>query len=71
MKPMTAHGVFESPAENYTRVAFDVSVALLCLLSLLLCGRSILRGIILQQVGKPSVNTELEFRVKAIKSKKS
>ncbi|KAL3066844.1 hypothetical protein OYC64_016735 [Pagothenia borchgrevinki] len=36
-------------AENYTRVAFDVAVALVCTLSLLLCGRSILRGIILQQ----------------------
>ncbi|XP_017283181.1 mucolipin-1a [Kryptolebias marmoratus] len=36
-------------ADSYTRVAFDVAVALLCLLSLLLCGRSILRGIILQQ----------------------
>uniref|UniRef100_A0A1A8LWS4 Mucolipin 1 n=3 Tax=Nothobranchius TaxID=28779 RepID=A0A1A8LWS4_9TELE len=36
-------------AESYTRVAFDVTVALLCFLSLLLCGRSILRGILLQQ----------------------
>ncbi|XP_077461506.1 mucolipin-1-like [Stigmatopora argus] len=36
-------------AENYTRVAFDVAVALVCMLSLMLCGRSILRGIILQQ----------------------
>uniref|UniRef100_A0A3P9IDJ9 Mucolipin 1a n=1 Tax=Oryzias latipes TaxID=8090 RepID=A0A3P9IDJ9_ORYLA len=36
-------------AENYTRVAFDVAVAVVCLLSLLLCGRSILRGIMLQQ----------------------
>ncbi|XP_051940060.1 mucolipin-1-like [Hippocampus zosterae] len=36
-------------AENYTRVAFDVAVALVCTLSLLLCGRSILRGIVLQQ----------------------
>ncbi|KAM6939719.1 LOW QUALITY PROTEIN: mucolipin-1a [Xenentodon cancila] len=36
-------------AENYTRVAFDVAVALVCLLSLVLCGRSILRGIVLQQ----------------------
>ncbi|XP_033823094.1 mucolipin-1a [Periophthalmus magnuspinnatus] len=36
-------------AENYTRVAFDVIVAIVCLLSLLLCGRSVLRGIILQQ----------------------
>lgn len=36
-------------AENYTRAAFDVFVALVCMLSLLLCGRSILRGIILQQ----------------------
>lgn len=39
------------PAENYTRLAFDVAVALVCLLSLLLCGRSILRGVMLEQVG--------------------
>ena len=43
---------YDPPAENYTRVAFDVAVALVCTLSLLLCGRSILRGIILQQVRK-------------------
>ncbi|XP_061686539.1 mucolipin-1-like isoform X2 [Syngnathoides biaculeatus] len=36
-------------AQNYTRVAFDVAVALICTLSLLLCGRSILRGVMLQQ----------------------
>lgn len=36
-------------AENYTRLAFDVAVILVCLLSLLLCGRSILRGITLEQ----------------------
>ncbi|KAK2816843.1 hypothetical protein Q5P01_025034 [Channa striata] len=36
-------------AESYSRLAFDVIVAMLCLVSLLLCGRSILRGIILQQ----------------------
>ncbi|XP_037111434.1 mucolipin-1b isoform X1 [Syngnathus acus] len=35
-------------AENYARVFFDVLVALVCLLSLLLCGRSILRGVLLQ-----------------------
>ncbi|KAL6110225.1 mcoln1 [Pungitius sinensis] len=35
-------------AENYTRLAFDVAVALVCMLSLVLCGRSILRGITLQ-----------------------
>uniref|UniRef100_A0A8C7C7Z8 Mucolipin TRP cation channel 1a n=1 Tax=Oncorhynchus kisutch TaxID=8019 RepID=A0A8C7C7Z8_ONCKI len=35
-------------AENYTRLPFDVVVAIVCMLSLLLCGRSILRGIILQ-----------------------
>ncbi|XP_060721398.1 mucolipin-1b [Tachysurus vachellii] len=34
--------------ENYMRVAFDVLVALVCGLSLALCGRSILRGIVLQ-----------------------
>lgn len=43
------------PAENYTRLAFDVAVALVCMLSLLLCGRSILRGIVLQQVGEGHV----------------
>uniref|UniRef100_A0A3Q3WR76 Uncharacterized protein n=1 Tax=Mola mola TaxID=94237 RepID=A0A3Q3WR76_MOLML len=36
-------------AENYTRLAFDVAVVLMCMLSLLLCGRSIVRGIMLQQ----------------------
>ncbi|KAK7940156.1 hypothetical protein WMY93_003482 [Mugilogobius chulae] len=35
-------------AENYAREFFDVLVMIVCLLSLLLCGRSILRGIILQ-----------------------
>uniref|UniRef100_A0A3B3VDZ5 Mucolipin TRP cation channel 1a n=1 Tax=Poecilia latipinna TaxID=48699 RepID=A0A3B3VDZ5_9TELE len=35
--------------ESFTRVTFDVIVCLMCLLSLLLCGRSLLRGIILQQ----------------------
>ncbi|KAM4530546.1 mucolipin-1b [Odontesthes bonariensis] len=35
-------------AENYARELFDVLVAIVCLLSLLLCGRSILRGILLQ-----------------------
>uniref|UniRef100_A0A674BG16 Mucolipin TRP cation channel 1a n=1 Tax=Salmo trutta TaxID=8032 RepID=A0A674BG16_SALTR len=35
-------------AENYTRLTFDVVVVIVCILSLLLCGRSILRGIILQ-----------------------
>lgn len=37
--------------ESYAREFFDVLVALVCLLSLLLCGRSILRGVILQHVG--------------------
>ncbi|KAM6957488.1 mucolipin-1b [Aplochiton taeniatus] len=35
-------------AESYAREAFDVLVAFVCLLSLLLCGRSIFRGILLQ-----------------------
>ncbi|XP_078140724.1 mucolipin-1b isoform X2 [Centroberyx gerrardi] len=35
-------------AESYAREFFDVLVAFVCLLSLLLCGRSILRGILLQ-----------------------
>lgn len=44
------HSHIKPTAQNYTRVAFDVAVALVCLLSLLLCGRSILRGVTLQQV---------------------
>ncbi|XP_068593104.1 mucolipin-1-like [Cebidichthys violaceus] len=35
-------------AESYAREFLDVLVAFVCLLSLLLCGRSILRGIVLQ-----------------------
>ncbi|XP_060921221.1 mucolipin-1b [Labrus mixtus] len=35
-------------AENYAREFFDVLVAIVCLLSLLLCGRSIVRGVVLQ-----------------------
>lgn len=38
--------------ENYTRVAFDVVVAMICGISLVLCGRSIVRGILLQHVGE-------------------
>uniref|UniRef100_A0A667W7Y2 Mucolipin TRP cation channel 1a n=1 Tax=Myripristis murdjan TaxID=586833 RepID=A0A667W7Y2_9TELE len=34
---------------DYTHVAFDVIVALVCMLSLVLCGRSIMRGVMLQQ----------------------
>uniref|UniRef100_A0A7N8YPD7 Mucolipin TRP cation channel 1a n=1 Tax=Mastacembelus armatus TaxID=205130 RepID=A0A7N8YPD7_9TELE len=36
-------------ADTFSRVVFDVIVALVCMVSLLLCGRSILRGIMLQQ----------------------
>ncbi|KAJ8254441.1 hypothetical protein COCON_G00210530 [Conger conger] len=35
-------------AENYQRLLFDLFVAAVCLLSLVLCGRSIIRGIFLQ-----------------------
>lgn len=35
-------------ADSYARVAFDLFVAVICGLSLVLCGRSIIRGIILQ-----------------------
>ncbi|XP_062387879.1 mucolipin-1b isoform X2 [Sardina pilchardus] len=35
-------------ADSNARVAFDVTVAVVCLLSLVLCGRSILRGVLLQ-----------------------
>lgn len=38
------------PADSYARVTFDVLVAVVCGLSLVLCGRSILRGVILQNV---------------------
>lgn len=44
------HAVSLSPADSYARVWFDVAVILVCILSLLLCGRSIIRGIILQNV---------------------
>lgn len=47
---------FKPPAENYSRLAFDIIVALVCMVSLLLCGRSILRGIMLQQVRKVCYN---------------
>ncbi|XP_029011441.1 mucolipin-1a isoform X2 [Betta splendens] len=36
-------------ADSYSRLAFDVIVCIMCLLSLVLCGRSIIRGIVLQQ----------------------
>lgn len=39
-----------SLADSYARVWFDVTVAVVCILSLLLCGRSIIRGIVLQNV---------------------
>uniref|UniRef100_A0A672M2F7 Mucolipin-1-like n=1 Tax=Sinocyclocheilus grahami TaxID=75366 RepID=A0A672M2F7_SINGR len=35
-------------ADSYARVWFDVAVIVVCIFSLLLCGRSIIRGIILQ-----------------------
>ncbi|XP_028841595.1 mucolipin-1-like isoform X1 [Denticeps clupeoides] len=35
-------------AESYAREAFDVAVAVVCVLSLALCGRSVLRGVVLQ-----------------------
>ncbi|KAG7491592.1 hypothetical protein MATL_G00005450 [Megalops atlanticus] len=36
-------------AENYARLTFDAMVVVVCVLSLLLCGRSILRGVLLQR----------------------
>lgn len=45
-----SHAISLSPADSYARVWFDVAVAVVCILSLLLCGRSIIRGIILQNV---------------------
>ncbi|XP_030582694.1 mucolipin-1a isoform X2 [Archocentrus centrarchus] len=35
--------------QTYARLAFDIVVLLMCMLSLMLCGRSIIRGIILQK----------------------
>lgn len=43
------HSVF-CAGDNYARVAFDIIVAVVCVLSLVLCGRSILRGVLLQHV---------------------
>ncbi|MCI4393779.1 hypothetical protein PGIGA_G00161380 [Pangasianodon gigas] len=50
-------------AENYTRVAFDVAVAMICGLSLVLCGRSILRGILLQHEFVQYFKNKLEHTV--------
>ncbi|XP_061604110.1 mucolipin-1-like isoform X3 [Phyllopteryx taeniolatus] len=47
-------------AENYAREFFDVLVALVCLLSLLLCGRSILRGVLLQHEYAQFFQTRLD-----------
>ncbi|XP_063331448.1 mucolipin-1a [Pelmatolapia mariae] len=35
--------------QTYARLAFDIIVVLICMLSLVLCGRSIIRGIMLQR----------------------
>lgn len=43
-----SHTNVSGHADSYARVAFDVLVAVVCGLSLVLCGRSILRGIVLQ-----------------------
>lgn len=45
-----SHSADDVSAESYAREFFDVLVAFVCLLSLLLCGRSIFRGILLQHV---------------------
>ncbi|KAI3360180.1 hypothetical protein L3Q82_014492, partial [Scortum barcoo] len=50
-------------AESYAREFFDVLVAFVCLLSLLLCGRSILRGILLQNEYVQFFNHKLGRRV--------
>ncbi|CAL8333686.1 unnamed protein product [Merluccius merluccius] len=42
------HPSVSGQVENYARLTFDVAVALVCMLSVVLCGRSILRGIVLQ-----------------------
>uniref|UniRef100_A0A8C1TXR3 Mucolipin 1a n=1 Tax=Cyprinus carpio TaxID=7962 RepID=A0A8C1TXR3_CYPCA len=39
---------FHIKSDSYARVWFDVAVIVVCIFSLLLCGRSIIRGIILQ-----------------------
>uniref|UniRef100_A0A3B5PVU9 Mucolipin TRP cation channel 1 n=1 Tax=Xiphophorus maculatus TaxID=8083 RepID=A0A3B5PVU9_XIPMA len=50
-------------AESYAREFFDVVVATVCLLSLLLCGRSILRGILLQREYVQFFKHKLERKV--------
>nr|XP_019961307.1 PREDICTED: mucolipin-1-like [Paralichthys olivaceus] len=50
-------------AESYARELFDVLVAIVCLLSLLLCGRSILRGVLLQYEYVRFFNDRLGRRV--------
>uniref|UniRef100_A0A8C9WF36 Mucolipin TRP cation channel 1a n=1 Tax=Scleropages formosus TaxID=113540 RepID=A0A8C9WF36_SCLFO len=50
-------------AENHARLAFDLFVAFLCLLSLVLCGRSIVRGILLQQEFVRFFKTTLDRKV--------
>uniref|UniRef100_A0A8C9SWU5 Mucolipin TRP cation channel 1 n=1 Tax=Scleropages formosus TaxID=113540 RepID=A0A8C9SWU5_SCLFO len=48
---------------GYTRLALDVLVAVVCLLSLVLCGRSIFRGVLLQHEYVQFFSTRLGRRV--------
>uniref|UniRef100_A0A8C9U626 Mucolipin TRP cation channel 1 n=1 Tax=Scleropages formosus TaxID=113540 RepID=A0A8C9U626_SCLFO len=50
-------------ADSYTRLALDVLVAVVCLLSLVLCGRSIFRGVLLQHEYVQFFSTRLGRRV--------
>ncbi|KAG7315876.1 hypothetical protein KOW79_020742 [Hemibagrus wyckioides] len=50
-------------AESNYRLAFDVTVLLICAISLILCGRSILRGILLQREFVQYFNNKLNHTV--------
>ncbi|XP_027011758.1 mucolipin-1a [Tachysurus fulvidraco] len=50
-------------AESNSRLAFDVVVGLICAISLLLCGRSILRGILLQREFVRYFKNKLDYTV--------
>uniref|UniRef100_A0AAX7UAY7 Polycystin cation channel PKD1/PKD2 domain-containing protein n=1 Tax=Astatotilapia calliptera TaxID=8154 RepID=A0AAX7UAY7_ASTCA len=49
--------------QTYARLAFDIIVVLICMLSLVLCGRSIIRGIMLQWEFVKFFKTTLDRKV--------
>uniref|UniRef100_A0A3Q4G7U8 Mucolipin TRP cation channel 1a n=1 Tax=Neolamprologus brichardi TaxID=32507 RepID=A0A3Q4G7U8_NEOBR len=49
--------------QTYARLAFDIIVVLICMLSLVLCGRSIIRGIMLQWEFVQFFKTTLDRKV--------